>query len=691
MTERKMVVLAGSEETRKTLVAQLSEFIGTFVQIESYAVDEGIDRVITDRVVLLSSYLIEEEVAPFIGRNCHTITAKRIVNFHNIDQLFSIPEGTEALYVNDFPETVNEAIESLKNLGIDHMKLYPYFPGKKMVKDVSLAITPGEMELVPLGIKEVINIGPRLIDMTTIITLLGKLGLLEEKQEEVSTRYIQTIIQLSRRLAVATSEAHQVSEHLKKVVDGVHDGILAVDKRGKITVFNGILEKLLGYEGRRVIGKKIGDVIGNGELVDFILNKGGKEANRYFTVEYADVIVHRFTIDSDGTTVATFKNAVETIEMERKLRRELVKRGHYAKYTFDDIIGENEQLLETKTIAKKLAKTQLTILIEGESGTGKELFASSIHHESNRKTGPFLAVNFSALPEDLVESELFGYEEGAFTGAKKGGRKGLFEQANGGTLFLDEIGDISLKVQARLLRVLQEKELLRIGGSEIIPVDVRVVAATNRNLLELIERGEFREDLYHRLKVLFIHLPELRKRKDDMEALIRYFMHQSGRMDVKIEAEVLDQLKQYQWYGNIRELKNTIDYMLAVCDDHVIRRKDIPNESFFQSKRFGRRDGGLSTSVYSDDSEAGSTIEEKELVTVMKIIEKIEQEGHSISRQRISEYSKETALPLSEQQVRYRMDLLQKRGFVEKTRGRLGSKMTDNGRQFLDTVYVGSD
>ncbi|PYZ99124.1 Fis family transcriptional regulator [Alteribacter lacisalsi] len=679
-----MVLLAGSEETRRTLVDQLSEFIGTFVNIESFAVDEGIERIISDRLVLLSSYLIEEEVKPFIGENCQIIIAKRIVNFQNIDQLFTVPVGTEALYVNDFPETVNEAIASLKSLGVDHMKLYPYFPGKKMVKEADLAITPGEVNLVPDSVKTVMNIGPRLLDITTIITVLGRLGLLEEKQEEVSTRYIRTIIQLSRRLAVATSEANQVSEHLKKVVDGVHDGILAIDRKGTITVFNGILEKLLGFHSSRVMGKNIRNVLGNHHLCDFILNKEEGEADEYFTVDYADVMVHRFTIDSDGTTVATFKNAVETIEMERKLRRELVKRGHYGKYTFDDIIGENKQLTETKTIAKKLAKTQLTILIHGESGTGKELFASSIHHASSRHKGPFLAVNFSALPEDLVESELFGYEEGAFTGAKKGGRKGLFEQANGGTLFLDEIGDISLKVQARLLRVLQEKELLRIGGSKIIPIDVRVVAATNRNLLELIEKGEFREDLYHRLKVLFLHLPELRNRLDDIESLIRYFMHQSGRMDVRLEPEVLQQLKRYQWYGNIRELKNTIDYMLAVCDDQVIRIKDIPNESFFQSKRHGLASDPVQTAA---TAATVTTIQEKELISVLSIIDSLEKEGQSISRMKVAEKSKETDAPLSEQQVRYRMDLLEERGHIEKTRGRLGSRTTEKGRGFLATIH----
>ncbi|TMW71539.1 sigma-54 interaction domain-containing protein [Alteribacter natronophilus] len=688
MKEKKLVLLAGSEETRRTLVDQLSEFIGTFVNIESFAVDEGIDRIISDRLILLSSYLIEEEVKPFIGENCQMITARRIVNFQSIDQLFTVPDGTDALYVNDFPETVNEAIASLKTLGVNHINLYPYFPGKKMVKNVDLAITPGEMNLVPGNVTKIIDIGPRLLDMTTIITVLERLGLLNEKQEEVSTRYIRTIIQLSRRLALATSEANQVSEHLKKVVDGVHDGILAVDSRGTVTVFNGILEKLLGFQATHVIGKKICDILTSRELCDFIMSGDEEEADEYFTVDYADVIVHRFTIDSDGTTVATFKNAVETIEMERKLRRELVKRGHYGKYTFDDIIGDNRQLIETKTIAQKLAKTHLTILIEGESGTGKELFASSIHNASPRHKGPFLAVNFSALPEDLVESELFGYEEGAFTGAKKGGRKGLFEQANGGTLFLDEIGDISLKVQARLLRVLQEKELLRIGGTSIIPVDVRVVAATNRNLLELIEKGEFREDLYHRLKVLFLHLPQLRRRKDDIESLIRFFMHQSGRMDVKIEPEVLQQLKRYQWYGNIRELKNTIDYMLAVCDDQVIRMKDIPNESFFQAKRLGQPNAGIEDGTPRGKEIAGTTIQEKEIVAVLSIIDGLEKEGQSISRIKVAEKSKETKLNFSEQQVRYRMDLLEERGLIEKSRGRVGSRTTEKGREFLSTIHI---
>ena len=206
--------------------------------------------------------------------------------------------------------------------------------------------------------------------------------------------------------------------------------------------------------------------------------------------------------------------------MENIVRTNLMKRGHTSKYDFSNIIGKSKKITETKEIARKLARSNSTLLLIGESGTGKELFAHAIHKASNKQHGPFVAVNFAALPENLLESELFGYEEGAFTGARKGGHAGLFEQAHKGTIFLDEIGDASMKIQARLLRVLQEKEVLRIGGTKIIPIDVRIIAATNKNLEDLVSAGKFREDLFYRLKVLPIRIPPLRERKEDIPLLI---------------------------------------------------------------------------------------------------------------------------------------------------------------------------
>jgi len=267
--------------------------------------------------------------------------------------------------------------------------------------------------------------------------------------------------------------------------------------------------------------------------------------------------------------------------LKRSIRHESASRGHVAQYSFGDIIGNGDSMIRAKTKAKKLAVTELTILIEGESGTGKELFASAIHNESKRKDRPFIAVNFSALPEELVESELFGYVEGAFTGAKKGGKPGIFEMAEGGTIFLDEIGDISPRVQTKLLRVLQEKEIMAIGDTRIKKADIRIIAATNKNLAQMVEDSTFRSDLYYRLKMGQIYLPPLRTRKEDITELILHFLsHYAPGKNVEIDEEVLDILLEHNWQGNIRELGNMIQYMLAVSTENRLTIEDLPDSHF---------------------------------------------------------------------------------------------------------------
>ncbi|MCH8552947.1 MAG: sigma 54-interacting transcriptional regulator [Natronospirillum sp.] len=677
--KHQITLLAGSEETRETLLEQLIDIVGDLADITSYAAEEDEIPQIDQGIVVLSSHMLYEEVHRCIGPASTCIIAERVVNFHHIDALLELPEGTEVLYVNDSPDNVHRSIDSLRNLGIDHLNYFPYFPGKKAVKRTRIAVTPGEIGLVPDFIEQVINIRPRLIDMTTIVNLLNELELDQETRRVLSDRYIQKIIDLSKRITRISHETRRMSEHLKQVVDGVHDGILAVNREGIITVFNGILEDILDVRGGRVIGRRIEDIIDDPDLVQFITSEQD-EPNRYFTLGQNDIMVHRLTIDADQSRVATFKNAGETLEMERRRRHDLVKKGHYAKYHFNDIVGHNATLQETKRIATKLAASELTVLIDGESGTGKELFASSIHNASPRRNGPYLAVNFSALPEELVESELFGHEEGAFTGARKGGRKGLFEQAHGGTLFLDEIGDISLKVQARLLRVLQEKELLRVGGTDIIPVDVRIVAATNRNLLSMIRKEQFREDLYHRLKVLYLHLPPLRQRRDDIEELVRYAVHQSVREEIQISPEVFRELERYPWYGNIRELRNTIDYMLAVCDDNELRPKDIPDAAFFQSAPTGDTPAqGMQPTVNAAPPPPSAAINPEELDYILRLAGEQQQETGKISRHELVKRSDQAGRPFTEQQIRHRLHLLQEQGYIHVYRGRTGSRLTQKG------------
>ncbi len=668
---KELILLAGTKQTRKALSAQLHDIIGKFMKIRSYSVEERLPPLIENRLVILSSYLIEEEVQHVLGKGCQIIIAKRTVNYEYIDQLFFLPKGTKALYVNDFPRTATESIHTLIQLGIDHIDYYPYSPGDDIHIMTDTAITPGEVELVPSSISHIVDIGVRLIDITTIHEILDRLHMTERLGKAVSDKYIRKMIDLSQKLAHANQTMNELNKHLKKVVDGVNDGILALNKEGEIFIFNEILEGMTGISSRAAIGKDIRHVLKNEGMTAFLFD-GSDSDDRAFTINEAEVVVHRFHLQKEQSIVATFKNISDTVALEKAARRELLKKGYIAKYAFEDIIGLSPALIKTKEIARKLASSDLTVLIQGESGTGKELFASAMHRASLRNNGPFLAVNFSALPEDLLESELFGYEEGAFTGARKGGKKGIFEQADGGTIFLDEIGDISPKLQARLLRVLQEKEIRRVGGAKNIAVDVRVIAATNRDLQLMIQDGQFRRDLYHRLKVLFLELPALRERDGDIPILMEAFLQQSKQKNVAIALEVKKKLARYMWYGNVRELKNTMDYMLAVCDGQHITLNDIPNESFFEVS-------GEDILPHSAIDKKGSTIENVEERILLQGVYKLNKKGLAASRQKLAVFSTEAGIPLTEQQVRLRLDLLEQKGYVIKGKGRSGTRLTNAG------------
>ncbi|MDA1966766.1 sigma 54-interacting transcriptional regulator [Bacillus cereus] len=669
-----IVLITVLKETRKALHQQLTEMVGDLIDIESFSVEESIPKVFHSTLIVLPNTFTIETVKDFIGENCEVIIAKRTLNYENVDQLLFLPEGTQALYVNDNHETVYESIETMRQLGLNHIEYFPYYPGKTNIQMIKLAITPGELEIIPDFVEKVINIGHRLIDITTIMSILDRFHLMEESGNHVSERYYRKIVDLTKNLAKAHRQLHQV-------IDGVGDGILAIDYEGRIVVFNEFLESMLKIKSKNAIGHPIDAIIDNIDLVNFILSNKQQESG-IFVVNGLDVIVERLHIN-DQSIIVTFRNALKTIGFERKLRKEFIKKGYVAKYNFHNIVGISSTIQDTKQIAKRLAKTDLTVLIEGESGTGKELFASAIHNASQRNSGPFLAVNFSALSDDLVESELFGYEDGAFTGAKKGGKMGLFEQANGGTIFLDEIGDISLKLQARLLRVLQEKEIMRVGGSQIIPIDVRIIAATNKDLLKMIQENVFREDLYHRLKVLFIHLPELRARRNDIELLAKHFVSLSDPK-VKIEQELIEELQGYPWYGNVRELKNTIDYMLAVRTGNQITKNDLPNQHYFQKPPHRKTNSDQAENIKPFSSNSNAL--DQESLFILTLIMNYEEKGKAIGRRIISEKSQEAEINLSEAQVRHRLNFLKMKGYVEIKRGRAGIHLTRKGLEILRSL-----
>ncbi len=673
---KSIALITGTEATRLELIEQLQPLISDYVEIISYASDIGIKEPIKADLVVISSKLIIDEVMPYIDSKCPIIMARRSLNISSIDRLFSIPEATTALLVNDTYETAFEVIGLIKELGMSHIKLIPYYPGCKATSKPTIAITPGEPTYVPDFVEEIVDIGPRIIDLTTIVEILEKLNLLDEKAHFVSAKYMETIIKLGRQLYKSINESNKINDYLVRVLNQVNDGIIAFNKEGKITVFNQKSEDIFKLRHTYVLGKNISHIIKDKDILDFLHNRELKD-EQLFKINNEEIVINKFSVDKLDSIVCTLKNTKEMADAENRIRRSLIKKGHVGKYRLSDIIGNSTVMRNAIITAQKVSKVDLSILIHGESGTGKELFASAIHNESERNSGPFLAVNFSALSDDLVESELFGYEEGAFTGAKKGGKIGLFEQANNGTIFLDEIGDTSLKLQARLLRVLQEKEIMRVGGTEIIPINVRIVAATNKDLLKMCQEGKFRSDLYYRLKRLYINTPALRNRKDDIEDLVDHFMEKNHKRDLKLSTEVMKAFWAHSWPGNVRELESTIEYMLAVCDNDTITLEHLPQD--FYTPNASESDECISIK---------ETLDSKgyldEFIFILRTIYDFNSSGRSIGRKAVSELSATEFYYMSEEQIRNRADLLTELGLLIKARGRGGMHLTLKGKSFVE-------
>lgn len=382
----------------------------------------------------------------------------------------------------------------------------------------------------------------------------------------------------------------------KDIIEFAYDGLVVVDKDGYVQMLSQPYADFLGVDQESSIGKHVTKVIENSRM--HIVAKAGKE-------EIADlqkikdnyIIATRTPMLKEGKVVGAvgkilFKNVgqlsalskrINSLETELKKYKGVFQERNKASYTFERMIGKSPAFLEAKAQARKAAKGDSNVLILGESGTGKELFAHSIHNDSRRSMGVFIKVNCAAIPADLLESELFGYEEGSFTGAKKGGKIGKFEAADAGTIFLDEIGELPLHMQVKLLRVLQEKEVERVGSTRSIPIDVRIIAATNRNLEEMVRKGDFRLDLYYRLKVMQINVPLLKERTEDIKILVSHFLEKYQTLMKKrvqgISDRALRLLGLYSWPGNIRELENTIERALNIVDEEkIIMPEHLPEE-----------------------------------------------------------------------------------------------------------------
>lgn len=401
------------------------------------------------------------------------------------------------------------------------------------------------------------------------------------------------------RLRRELEETHRLAETMKTVLDAAYEGVVVVDEDGVVREINRAYCQFLGIRREEAVGKHVTDVIENTRL--HICVQSGIPERGYIQKIYGQpMVVHRIPIWRDGKVIGAigmliFQGVSEVYEIFRRLQ-ELSREASRKESKEDEeskrkaaapaavgverIIGRHPAIAAVKQMIRRAARVPSTVLITGESGTGKEVVARAIHEAGPHADGPFVSVNCAAIPESLLEAELFGYEDGAFTGAKKGGKPGKFQLAHRGTLFLDEIGDMPLAMQAKILRVLEEKKVEKVGGLYETEVDVRIIAATNKPLEEMVRNGAFREDLFYRLNIIRIHLPPLRERKTDIPALLAHHMERMCRQfGVALKSftkEAMEVLVDYSWPGNIRELVNVVEWLISMVEGDVIEREHLP-------------------------------------------------------------------------------------------------------------------
>ena len=392
---------------------------------------------------------------------------------------------------------------------------------------------------------------------------------------------IEAAVQEAIRTAQVVKQNQAVTERIKAIMDYAYEGVVAVDENGVITVFNKTATEITGIPADMALGHHVRGVLPETGLLR-VLETGEPELGVLQKLNETMVAKNRIPVkvkDKVVGSVATFQRVSELQQLEGQIRKKIHHKSLSVKYSFGDIIGTSAAIRDTTERTRKFSKVDSNVLLTGETGTGKEILAQSCHNSSTRSRGPFVAVNCAALPESLLESELFGYVEGAFTGAIKGGKAGLFELAHQGTIFLDEVSEIPLKLQGRLLRVLQEREIMRVGDDRIIPVDVRVISATNRDLKQLAAANEFRRDLLYRLDVLHVQVPPLRDRREDIPLLLEHFFLLYNRKfhksigKVSPLAEKL--LMEYEWPGNIRELRNVCEQLAVLAESDTIDKEDV--------------------------------------------------------------------------------------------------------------------
>ncbi|AKP43660.1 sigma 54-interacting transcriptional regulator [Clostridioides difficile] len=674
MDKKKLILITYDKLNSDHYKEELTNFFGDEIIIETQNILDGIKENLEGDVVLSLSPLTSNFLIKHFKEDIEIIHGTKALSKLGYEKMMKLPPGTKSLLMTTNKTSAFEMATYLYKIVINHIDFVPTYPDCDEIYDLDTAITPGQIRFIPKYIKNIVDLGWRKISLDTYMSLLVVLKLKNEK-------FIEKLYKLSKEtlshdfLNTSLDNISKLKTILYMTIDEIGDGLIFFNTFNKVTFVNKSLLNMLGLDEKLIKSPSLMEYMPNS-----FLDKITKNLNIDNMIIYIDEIDKKFILSKkpfylykniEGCLI-TLKDVNNIEILEQKIRSDSVKRGYVAKYKFNNIIGNSSIIKDCIKKAKKMALTDNPILITGETGTGKEAFTQSIHNHSNRKNKPFVAINCASLPSELLESELFGYEDGSFTGAKKGGKKGLFELAHTGTIFLDEIGDMPHDLQVKLLRVLQEKEIRKIGGTSIIPIDVRILAATNKDLEKLIIENKFRMDLFYRISMFTLDLPPLRKRLEDIPLLLESFLKELPYKNIKLDKSLLEALNSYTWMGNIRELRNCIEYM-AYMGSNYLTINDLPQNI---SSKLNNNHMSSNMSIFNDLNQYDKNI----CISILKSLH-MKPMGRT-KLMKFMEYN------VTEYEVRNMLEYLTRNGYLISSKGRKGSSITEKGIKIIENNII---
>ncbi|HBH13721.1 MAG: Sigma-54 dependent transcriptional regulator [Clostridiales bacterium 38_11] len=691
---KEVAVIAFKQSYANYIKASIEVYFGNKVSIKAYSVSEIDSKdFIDEKYIVLSGFIIFKRVYEKIKETSVLQVIHFTLSQQQADMLKNVPTNNRILLVNIDHRMCMEVITQIYEAGYKNLDLVPYY-GDENSRDKSIvtAITPNEMQIMPPGIMNIINIGDRVLDVNSVADLAAKMGIDGIFNTEEAQKARNNVLLTSDGIEKLLGDNENLSEQIKALIELMDDGIVLTNLTNNIYLANQKAKAILKNRSEIIEDFNIADILPELKIDITGDSKKQKTIEKIISIDGVNIITRVSTIYSDDTgkcNIITLRNFDELEEKQHMIRSKISGTKHEAKYIFSDIKGESAKIKETIMNGVRMAKSDSSVLITGESGTGKEVFAQSIHNLSPRNKFSFVALNCSAIPENLLESEMFGYEDGAFTGAKKGGKIGLFELAHMGTIFLDEICEMPLTLQSKLLRVLEEKKVARIGSLKLIDVNIRVIAATNRNIKELIKEKKFREDLYYRLNVLPLEIPPLRERKGDIPILIEHFMKMMSKK-WRTSPAALQKICKYSWPGNVRELRNVVEFMCNFDKDYIELLdlpKDILNEkASTEAIRMEHSIGDNHQSNIMFLLREGKRFELFE--GILKVLSSEGDNNQKWGRIKLEETLNEHGYLFTETEVRYGLRILNEMGYIKSTRGRGGSQITSTGFELLGNIIT---